>query len=158
MAQEKPNRLVEWLLLLRSQIPIMRDRAADWLDAVKAEPILIWQTPAVRYATYGVGGVVLVWIAVSAANLFVFAPPVGAKPEATTADFHVVCSNPGCGAHFVTHREFGFGKFPVECPRCERETGIAARPCPSPTCRGRWVAPMTVDGKLQCPRCGKPLE
>jgi hypothetical protein len=86
------------------------------------------------------------------------AVPEGAQPEAKTADFHVVCTNPDCGHHFLIHEKFGFHRFPVVCPACGQKTGAEARRCFSETCRGRWVAPREVNGKLQCPVCGQPFE
>ena len=76
MAQEKPNRLAEWVVLLRHQIPVWRDRTARWFDAVRDEPILVWHTPAVRYGVYAVGGALGTWLLATAANMFLPAPPI----------------------------------------------------------------------------------
>ena len=51
MAQEKPNRLTEWYLALREHAPTLRQGFGDWLEAVRAEPVLLWQTPAVLLDT-----------------------------------------------------------------------------------------------------------
>ncbi|MGB2984289.1 MAG: hypothetical protein WBE26_00260 [Phycisphaerae bacterium] len=153
MAQERPNRLTEWLLLTRKQVPVVRQHFENWLAAVREEPALVWQTPAVRYATYGAGGLMLVWIATWVAGGLAPPLPEDARP-ATRADFHVVCTNPECGYHFVIHRKLGFHGFPVKCPRCQQKTGTQARRCNSPTCRGRWVAPEKIEGELHCPVCG----
>ena len=157
MAQEKPNRLVEWLLLLRQNYPVARRHVRMWLEAVKEEPTLIWQTPAVRYATYGVGGLILAWIVSGLAGWFTPPPPVGAKPVATTADYHVVCSAPNCGQHFVVHRKFGFRGFPLTCPKCRQVTGMQAIKCNSSTCQGKWVIPAAEGDALVCPMCGGTL-
>ncbi len=154
MAQEDRNRLGEWLILLRKQIPILRHQFADWVETVKEEPILIWQTPAIRYTVYGLAVVVLLWGVAQVAGSLAPAPPPGAKQVATTADFHVVCSDRQCAEHFVIHRKFGFRKFPVTCPRCKKNTGRQARRCNSAICQGRWVAPARVERILQCPQCG----
>ncbi len=154
MAQEDPSRLVEWLLLVRKQLPVARRHLQDWLAAVRQEPVLIWETVAVRYAVYGLAGVVLLWGVTRVPGMLTPPPPANARPEATTADFHVVCSGAQCSHHFVIHRKFGFRKFPVECSRCKRKTGVQARRCHSPTCQGRWVAPQKVDGALCCSVCG----
>ena len=156
MAQEEPNRFVEWFHLLRGQIPVIRQHLKDWVEAVREEPVLIWQTVAVRYAAYGLGAVVLLWGAYQVAGTF--APPATATPQAKTADFHVVCTNPDCRHHFVIHREFGYRKFPVECPKCHKRTGAQARRCNSATCRGRWVPLERKDDKLYCPVCGAQFE
>ena len=158
MAQERPNRLVEWLLLARRQLPVMREHFDLWLEAVREEPRLIWETQAVRYAVYGVSGLVLVWGVTSIAGWVAPPPPPSARPAATTADFHVVCSDTACAHHFVMNRPFGFSKFPVECPQCKRITGVSARRCNSTTCGGNWVAPRRSEVGLQCPICGARFE
>jgi len=118
---------------------------------------LVWQTPAIRYATYAVGGIILVSVFGWFAGLLAPPPPAGARAEATTADFHVVCTNPSCGIHFAVRRPFGFDDFPVRCPKCKQETGFPARRCVSKTCNGKWVVPEKVDGVLRCPICGTPF-
>ncbi len=158
MAQENPNRLVEWLQLLRGHVPVIRQRFEGWVSAIREEPMLIWQTAVVRYTVYGLGVVVLLWGVSTIAGSLVPSPPANARPEATKADFHIVCSNPDCGYHFVIHREFGFRKFPVVCPKCGKSTGEQARRCNSETCRGRWVVPKKVDDELCCPICGARFE
>lgn len=156
MAQEHPKRLVEWFHLLRGQVPVVRQRYGDWLAAVREEPALIWQTTAVRYAAYGLGAAVLLWGATRVAGTL--APPATARPQAKTADFHVVCTGLDCRHHFVIHRKFGYRKFPVDCPKCQNKTGAQARRCNSATCRGRWVPLERQDGKLYCPVCGAGSE
>lgn len=158
MAQESPNRMVEWLLLVRQQVPEVRRRLQEWVDACREQPQLIWATPAVRYLTYGVGAVIATEIVVILVGWFSIPLPASARPAATTADFHVVCINPDCGAHFLVNRKFGYHGFPVTCPTCHQVTGMQARQCNSPTCGGRWVAPERREGRLQCPRCGGLLE
>jgi hypothetical protein len=154
MAQEGRNRLAEWLLLIREQVPVVRQRFEDWLSAVREEPVLLWETIAVRYAFYGVGGLLLVWAVSGVTGLLTPPPPARARPAATAADFHVVCRDTVCAKHFVIHREFGFRNFPVVCPACEQQTGARARRCNSQTCRGRWVAPEEIQGAQYCPVCG----
>lgn len=153
MAQEKPNRLAEWLDVARSQVPGMRQRFSEWLAAVREEPVLLWHTPAVRYAVYGFTGIVLLWVVRLVPSMFGPPPPANARPAATTADFHVVCSDTQCGYHFLVHRQLGFRKFPIECPKCQRKTGTQARRCNSKTCQGRWVAPAKSNGTVYCPVC-----
>ena len=157
MAQERPSRLAEWLMLVRKQTPIVRERLATWIEAVREEPRMAWETSAVRYAVYGLAGGVLVWLATSVSS-WLAPPPSSARSAATTADFHVVCSDPNCGYHFVIHRQFGFHKFPVECPQCKGETGVSARRCNSSSCRGRWVAAVQTDQGVKCPLCGAKLD
>lgn len=158
MAQEKPNWLSEWLLTARTQVPILRQHFRDWVTACREEPRLIWETVAVRYATYGIGALVTVQVVLSVVGTIAPPPPASAKPTATTADYHVLCTNPECGEHFVIHRPFGFGKFPVECPACRQPRGMAARRCTSELCLGRWVAPVKTSDGWQCPRCARPME
>jgi len=158
MAQEDHNRLAEWVVLLREQVPVVRRRLAAWAEACREEPRLIWQTSAVRYATYCLAGLIVLWSVLGVADIIAPAPLASAKPEAITADFHVVCSNPVCGHHFVVRRKFGFKGFPVQCPKCEQKTGEQARRCSSGTCQGRWVVPLRTDRGLVCPRCGEPFD
>lgn len=158
MAQERPSRLVEWLMLVRKQTPILREHFAVWLEAVREEPRLLWETSAVRYAAYGLAGAMLIWMATTFTGWLAPPPPPSARPAATTADFHIVCSDPTCGHHFVLHRKFGFDDFPVECPQCKRLTGVSARRCNSATCGGRWVAPVRSEQEQRCPLCSAKLD
>ncbi len=157
MAQEDRNRLVEWFGILRDRAPLMKDRVADWVADARQEPALVWETPAVRYTAYVLGGLMLLWVASGLAGSI--APiPTNAEPQATSADFHVVCSDKWCGQHFVINRRFGFSKFPVPCAKCGKRTGVRSRRCHSQTCDGRWVAPLTTDDGLRCPQCGGRFE
>lgn len=153
MAQEKPNRLVEWYQLLRRQAPVARQHVVDWGEAVREEPSLLWSTPAVRYLVYIVGGFILVWSVGWVTHALTPPPPPDAQAQATTADFHVLCTNPNCRTHFAIRRSFGFDDFPVQCPACAQVAGEAARSCPSPTCKGRWVVPVKREGLWRCPVC-----
>lgn len=154
MAQEHPNRLAEWLTLARKNAPLAREHFRDWMDAVREEPRLAWETPAIRYTVYTVGGLIAIWILTTAISWMAPPPPASARPAARTADFPVVCSNPDCGYQFVMNREFGFHDFPVACPRCTQRTGESARLCNSSACNRRWVAPVRRDDGLYCPNCG----
>ena len=154
MAQEDPNRLTEWYEFLRRQVLIASDHFKEWLAAVREQPVLIWQTATVRYAAYVLGAVVLFRVVIGFTNMWTPAP-VGVRPVATTADFHVVCSVSPCRHHFVIHRSFGFRAFPVKCPKCQQKTGMPARRCNSKTCLGRWVVPERKDDQLRCSVCGR---
>lgn len=156
MAQESPNRLAEWVLLVRRQAPVIKQQFADWLDACKQEPRLIWETAAIRYTTYLVTGMIVVQVVLSSVTAFQPPLPPSAKAAATTADFHVICTNSACATHFVIHRSFGFDDFPVQCPLCKQETGLAARQCLSSKCHGRWVVPIEKSG-MKCSICGGNL-
>lgn len=158
MAQEDRGSLAEWYEALRRQVPVIRRHGAQWLAAAREEPILIWETAAVRYAAYGLGGFILFWIVSAMVGMFAPSPPATARPTATTADFHVVCAAPQCGRHFVVNRKFGFSRFPVGCPGCGERTGMRARRCNSDTCRGRWVAPHKSKEELYCPQCGRQFD
>lgn len=158
MAQEDPSRLGELWALARAQFLVARQHLEDWLSAVREEPVLLWQTPAVRYSVYGLAAIVLMQVVLSVVGLLVPPPAADAQPMAKTADFHVLCSSAECGHHFVIHRKFGFSRFPVECPKCRQATGMAARRCSSGTCRGRWVVPRQVENQAQCPDCGSAFE
>ena len=155
MAQEGRNRLVEWYEVLRKQVPVVRQNVADWITAVREEPRLLWETPAFRITTYVIGGLAVILTAGWLASSLVPPPPSGAKPIATTADFHVTCANPECHHHFVVHRRMGFRKFPIICSRCNQKSGMRARRCNSDTCRGRWIPDRQPDGSATCPFCGE---
>jgi len=154
MAYEDPNRLTEWLAAVREHVPTLRRSFGEWWAQIRDEPALLWETPPVRYGAYGVGGLLFVWMMTFAIEMITPPPPAGARPEATTADFHVVCTNATCKHHFVIHREFGFDDFPQRCPKCKKESGQAALRCSSKTCNGRWVAPVVKNGVKTCPICG----
>jgi len=157
LAQEKPNRLAEWLTLARQNAPAAKQHFADWWEAVREEPHLAWESYLVRYPVYALGGLVLVMI-VSTAIKYITPPlPASAQPTASTADFRVVCTEPSCGHQFVINRAFGFNDFPVTCPKCRKLSGYAARPCYSATCNGRWVASVQRDGAWYCPICAAKL-
>ena len=155
MAQEKPNRFVEWLLIARENIPVLRRRLSAWGEAVREEPILIWQTRGIRYSVYSIALIILLWGTSSISNSMAGITPENKKARATTGDFHVVCSRADCEHHFVIHRAFGFDDFPVKCSKCEQQTGAAARRCTSQECQGRWTAPEPRDGQPYCPYCGE---
>lgn len=157
MAQEDRNRLAEWFDALRVQIPTWRTQLGLWVDAVREQPALIWQTAVVRYSTYTIGALITFW-AVSWMGEMIAPTPAGSAVQATSADFHVVCVNPNCGKHFAIHRKLGFHSFPVTCLTCGQETGGQARRCHSTTCSGRWVAPKRDDVGALCPHCDGRFE
>lgn len=154
MAQEKPNRMAELMTLLFKNAPIAKDHAKKWIAVVREEPQLIWESRVIRYAAYGVGAIVLTWGLTFAIRLLTPPAPPGARSAAITADYHVVCNDPGCAYNFVISREFGFDRFPVPCDRCKKETGVPGRRCHSAQCQGRWVAPRTAGDRQECPLCG----
>ena len=158
MAQEDRNRFAEWWLILREQIPLVRERLVVYGSEVRERPAVLWETPAFRYLVYAMGGAVLAWIVAAIPTLIAPPPPADAQPPAREADYHVVCSNRACQSHFVIRRPFGFERFPVECPKCSQPTGERARRCWSPTCQGRWVAPSGRTGEFRCPICSSIFE
>ncbi len=154
MAQERPNRLSEWVTLLRQNAPIAWDQFKEWVGEVREQPYLLWESPVIRFSTYGALGLIGTWLVVLLVGILTPPLPPGARDPSATADFHVVCSNPACGYNFVIQREFGFHRFPITCDRCKKETGMPGRRCYSAACEGRWVAPLKVDDKQKCPVCG----
>ena len=158
MAQEKPNRLVEFVLLLRKQGSVLRQHVVEWLAAIQENPRLLWEAAGIRYFTYLVGGVMLAWGASVIAHSLAPPLPPGAKQLATTADFHVLCSRPECGEHFIINRSFGFRSFPVPCAKCQQTTGNLARQCNSEKCHGRWVRPTPDETGSTCPMCAQPFD
>lgn len=158
MAQEKPNRLSEWVLLIRKKSPVVREHLADWVAEVRKEPRLLWETAAVRYTVYLVAAIALLAGTKCGVRMVTPAPPASAKEPAHTADFHVLCGDSRCAHHFVINRKFGFEKFPVACPKCKAMTGQRAVKCYSAQCQGRWVAIDDSSGPAKCARCGGALE
>jgi hypothetical protein len=153
MAQERPNRILEWYLLAKEHLPELRRGFAEWLSLVREEPRLLWETTAFRYGVYGVSALIAIWM-VTAFVGFLQPPNTRARREATTANYYVICTNPSCGERFMVNREFGFRDFPVECPKCRKETGMAGRKCNSKACGGVWVVPVEEGDGSKCPRCG----
>jgi len=153
MAEEKPNRLSEWVLIAREQVPVLRRRLLDWVDNCKEEPYLIWETAAVRYGTYVIAGLVVMWGCSVATHMLSTTLPADAQALSSTGDFPVLCSDEKCAQHFIIHRPFGFNDFPVRCPKCKQLSGQSARHCMSSTCDGRWVIPIETYGGMRCPNC-----
>ena len=156
MAQEKPNPFWEWIGILKERAPMAREHVGIWVERVREEPALVWHTPAVRYGTYTIGAMLVLWVGGALIGMMI-PQPANARPRATTADYHVICMNPYCGKEFVIRKPFGFDRFPVECPHCKQRTGERAVRCTSSMCRGRWVIPQEVDDWRRCPHCGDPL-
>ena len=154
MAYEEPSQFREWVNAIRGQIPILREHLENWIQAVRTEPRLLWETVALRYTVYVLAGMIAMWACLGVAHSI--APPLAADTApATTADFHVVCTRPECGHHWVINRELGFDDFPIVCPKCQNRTGAEARRCNSKQCGGRWVSPTWRDCVRVCPRCGQ---
>ena len=150
MPVQKESRLGQWIVALREGWPTVRARMDEWTVAVRQEPALIWATPAVRYTVYVLGGLVAVYLLTWGVGQF---QPPEAAPLAETADFHVLCTAPGCGHHFIINEEFGFDDFPVPCSKCGKESGRRAVRCASKTCGRRWVLPQVKDDEYRCPYC-----
>lgn len=157
MAQEKPNRIVEWYLAFREWLPEGRSQAKEWAREVYQRPALIWETLALRCAILSAGGLLLLLVVKIGASKLAPPPPDDAQPVATEAYFHVLCSDPSCGHHFMIYRKKGFDDFPVECPKCRRKTGEAARQCYSATCQGRWIIASRQGERWVCPVCQEAL-
>lgn len=157
MAQEKPNRLAEWLTIAKQNAPVAKRHFSEWWEEVRADPGLAWETYWVRYPVYALCGLVVLLMVNTGITLF--APPMPPKAQAVagSADFRVVCTETACGHQFVINREFGFNDFPVTCTKCRKLSGYSARPCYSTTCNGRWVAPVQRDDGPHCPSCAAKM-
>lgn len=140
---------------IRDGIPVVKAKLREWFDACREEPTLFWQTPAIRYGTYGLVGIIGALIISAVANSFV--PNVDVKEQATTTDHRVICTNTDCGAMFVIDRPFRFNKYPVTCPKCSKKTGQPAIRCNSKSCNGRWVVRLAQGERYICPECGADL-
>lgn len=158
MPSSKPNRLIEWYLLFKDEwLPAQGQHWREWWSAVKEEPGLAWETPALRYGVYGSVGLALLLMLSSLAAFITPPPPADARPQATTASFHVVCSKTDCRKHFLIERKFGFHKFPVPCPQCQGKTGLRGLRCASEECGGRYVGVREDKDRLVCTQCGEAL-
>ncbi len=145
------SKLGQYIDAFKEWLPSVRLRLGEWVDVCRAEPALIWQTPAVRYTTYATLALIGVYILSAVAGLF---GPARVAEPARTADFNVVCTNPACGHHFVINRKFGYDDFPVQCPKCRQETGARALRYKDGPCAGQWAPVQTGDaGQLQLPPC-----
>lgn len=157
MPAPRRDRWVEWQNVARERAEAAREVLREWWVAVRAEPELFWQTVAVRYTTYAVGGLVVFWFARGAIDMVQPAGAIEASPLARTAHFDVICSNPRCGRHYIIERRFKFKRFPVACPHCQQNTGQRALRCTSKACRGKLAATIEVNGGLHCAVCSEPV-
>lgn len=156
MPAKKESKLGPYLDALKAWLPSVRIRTAEWAEACRAEPALIWQTPAVRYATYVTLALLALWLL---RVIIGAATPREVIERAETADFHVVCTNPDCGHHFVINRKFRFKSFPVVCPKCSQQKGVQAVRCVGGPRDGAWVAAERNErGELVGPDCAVPVE
>jgi len=152
------NRIVAWYLLLKDEwLPGQRQKLGEWARACREEPVLIWETPQVRWGVICVSGLLAVLLVVWFVGWMVPDLPASAKPQAKTANFHVVCTNPACKHHFLIERKFGFDHFPVVCPRCKEKTGQLGLRCHSEKCGGKYVAAVKRGDRLICTECGADL-
>lgn len=157
MAQEKPNKLAEWMEIVREQSPTWKDAVRTWVAQVAENPAQIWQNTVIRYSVLAIGGIMLLLIIDTGLKAVTPPIPEGAKEQAVTADYHVICTQASCGSHFVINRRFGFNRFPVTCNKCEMESGAKAVKCPRSTCQ-KWVAPIKEDDQSFCPYCDYKFE
>jgi hypothetical protein len=154
MAQEKPKKLANLVVTVREGAPEVRRRLGHFVDVVRENPRDAWASAGVRYTVYLLGAMIGLALAGYVSNWIAPPGPADARERAETADFHVLCTDPACLNHFVIHEEFGFRKFPVECPKCHKKTGQRAIRCNSPTCQGAWAVPLVTERGLKCPGCG----
>jgi len=157
MPAPERNRWVEWWAIAKERKEVAKVNVAGWWMACREEPSLLWQTPAVRYATYVMGGLVLVFALRTAIEMFQPVPSSAITPRASTAYFNVICANQACGKNFAIERKFRFDDFPVTCPHCQQPTGLRAMRCYSDLCRGRLVKTQEVDGRIRCVECGEVI-
>ncbi len=138
MPVEKESRIARWIAALREWAPTIRPRLEEWWEIIRQNPMLIWQAPAVRYSAYGLGLIVALLVLRWGTSSLLPPQMVGGEP-ARTAQFHVLCSDPACGHHFVIERKFKFKDFPVQCPKCRQKTGYRAIQVHSGPDRGKWI-------------------
>ncbi len=151
------DKWAEWRELSKQYKEGVRIQFNDWVYACRDDPALIWQTPMVRYITYGVGGIVAILLLRFAMGLFVPAGAGQIAPRAETAHFDVICTDSACGKYFKIERRFRFDDFPVKCLFCKQETGQLATRCTSQRCGGRMTPTIENDGATTCRVCGEPI-
>ena len=157
MPAPERNRWAEWWGIAKERSESARVGFNEWCQACREEPSLIWATPAVRYTTYVIAGLIAALVIRAVVEMIQPVPTSEMTPRARTAHFDVICTNPECGRHFVIDRKFGYDSFPVTCPYCKQKTGYHALRCNSERCRGRLVPTIEVDGEFRCPICGEPI-
>jgi hypothetical protein len=135
MPVEKESKTSQWISALREWLPTVGPRLKEWWEVVRENPRLIWETTNVRWAALAVAVLVSLFMVRGCVTAII---PASRGEPAETALFHVTCTNPGCHHHFVIEREFGFDDFPVQCPKCGKETGVHAVLKPGAG-GGRWV-------------------
>ncbi|NOX59187.1 MAG: hypothetical protein GXP29_10065 [Planctomycetes bacterium] len=140
---------------IREGVPAAKAKFGEWCETCREEPTLIWQTPAIRYVTYAVVGLVGVLTVSAVANSCV--PNIDVQERATTTDHRVMCTNTDCANTFVVDRPFGFDDFPVTCPKCSKQTGERSVRCNSETCKGRWIVRDRRGDRFVCPHCETDL-
>ncbi len=148
----------KWGIILdaiREGVPSTKAKFREWFDTCREEPALFWQTPAIRYITYGALGVIGMLIVSAVANSCT--PNIEVKEQATTTDHRIICTNPECGHMFVIDRPFDFDSYPVKCPKCSKNTGQPALRCNSQNCGGKWVVRTVRNDRFVCPQCGADL-
>ncbi len=151
------NQWVEMWAAAKERRESATEELRQWYDAAKAEPTLIWQTPLVRYAVYGLGAFVVIMVVRTGIVMLQPADSARFQPRATTAHFDVICSNESCGRHFKIERRFKFREFPVDCPYCKMPNGELALRCGSDTCRGRLVITVEEKKAIYCAHCDAVL-
>lgn len=155
MPADKEPKLGLLLDAIREGVPSLKAKLREWFDTCRQEPALFWQTPAIRYVTYGTGGVIGVLVVLMVVNSI--APSVEVIEQATTTDHRVICTNTECANMFVIDRPFDFDAFPVTCPKCSKQTGERAQRCNSKSCKGRWMIREVRGERFVCPHCQSDL-
>ncbi len=123
---------------LRELVSAMLLRLRAWMDAVRAEPALLWHTPMLRVAIIVlVGAGVLALINRLATGLTPGLDRSAFETPTRLATLYVACTNPDCRVSFTTHQPMNFKAWPLVCPHCGQKSVYRATLCPN--C-GRWYA------------------
>ncbi len=157
MPMPSRDKWAEWRELAAQFREQTRVQFNEWVFACRDEPALIWQTPLVRYITYGAGGLLSILALRFAMLLFVPTNAGEIAPRAVTAHFDVVCTDSDCGRYFKIERKFRFDDFPVRCFFCKKETGHLATHCTSDRCGGRITPTVKTDTGVVCRVCREPV-
>jgi hypothetical protein len=151
------DKWAEFREAFKSQSESAREQLSQWLTDVRGQPELIWQTVAVRYSVYGMGGLLAVLLVRTAIGLLQPVDLAQFEAPARTAHFDVICDNASCKHHFVIERKFSFDRFPVTCPHCDQPSGQLALRCNSRTCGGKLVPTKIVNRRIVCAVCAADL-
>ena len=155
---DEESKLAKVIVAFREWLPTVKPYLQERYAFVRDTPGLVWRLPEVKYPLIALGGLLVVGLLRFVIGFLSPVPGDSFKPQATTGDFQVVCTNEQCKKRFVINRKFKFDDFPVECPACKQHTGRRALRCHSKACRGQLVPTEIRSGDYVCRQCNKVVK